>query len=288
MSDLVIAGVDDSARSLDAVVYAAREAAFRGAALRVVHALVRPGRLPEDTVVPQSVLEGTRRTAETLVSDAVLRARRGTGRRRLGVVLPGEPLTVLERRSRTADLLVVGSRGLGGIAGLLLGSTATGLAAHAQCPVLVVREQADPAEPILLGVDGSPAGAAAVRFALEEATVQGARVVALHAWTSWNARMPPPQDPAEPYAYPHGALAAAEERLLAEALAGTCALYPDVKVEHRVVRGPTREALIEASRTARLTVVGSRGRGGFTGLLLGSVSQAVLHHAHRPVAVVRG
>ncbi|MET9392928.1 universal stress protein [Streptomyces sp. NPDC006624] len=289
MSDLVIAGVDDSGQSMDAVAYAAREAAFRGAALRVVHAQARPGRLPVDTVLPRAVVEGARRTAESLVADAVLRARSTEPDVEVsGLVLPGEPLSVLEAQSRTAGMIVVGSRGHGGFAGLLLGSTATGLAAHARCPVLVVREHADPAGPILLAVDGSPAGAAAVRFALEEATAQGAPVVALHAWTTWNAQLPPPQDPSEPYSNPPGALAAAEERLLAEALAGTCELYPDVKVEHKVVRRPTREALIEASRTARLTVVGSRGRGGFSGLLLGSVSQAVLHHAHSPVVVVRG
>jgi nucleotide-binding universal stress UspA family protein len=99
---------------------------------------------------------------------------------------------------------------------------------------------------------------------------------------------PAPQDASTPYANPPGALAAEEERLLSEALAGRQERYPGVVVEHRVVHGGTREALIEASRSAQLVVVGARGRGGFAGLLLGSVSQALLHHAHGPVAVVRG
>lgn len=290
MSAFVVVGVDGSASSLDAVACAAREAEYREATLRVVHVLDRPAaHLPLDAVLPQAVRDHLREAADRLVDEAVVRARTlAPDADVLGRVVPGEPLSVLEAESRTAELVVVGSRGLGGFRGLLLGSTATGLAAHGRCPVLVVREQADPAGPIVLGVDGSAAGAAAVRFALEEASLQGARVVAVHAWTTWNAPMPPPQDPALPYANRPGMLAAAEERLLAEALAGTCERYPDVKVEHKVVHGPTREALIEASRSARLTVVGSRGRDGFSGLLLGSVSQALLHHAHSPVAAVRG
>lgn len=289
MSGLVVVGVDGSAAGFDAVAYAAGEAEARGADLRVVHALARPAHLPMDPMLPKHVRDHFREMADSLVDDAVRRAHKAaSGVEVSAVVLAGEPLTVLQEQSRDADLAVVGHRGLGGIPGLLLGSTATGLAAHARCPVLVVREQPAPSGPILLGVDGSAAGAAAVRFALDEASLRGAHVVALHAWTTWNAPMPPPQDPAEPYAHPPGALAASAERVLAEALAGLGERYPDVEVEHRVVRRPAREALIEASRTARLTVLGSRGHGGFAGLLLGSVSQAVLHHAHSPVAVVRG
>ncbi|WP_189217730.1 MULTISPECIES: universal stress protein [Streptomyces] len=290
MSGSVVVGVDGSASSLDAVAYAAREAAYRKATLRVVHALARPSaHLPLGATLPEATRMRLRTVAGRLVEDAVRAARALVPDVDVfGVVLPGGPVPVLRAESRTADLVVVGSRGLGGLGVPLLGSTATGLAAHGRCPVLVVRERADPAGPIVLGVDGSPAGAAAVRFALDEAALHGADVVAVHAWTTWNAPMPPPQDPALPYANRPGALAAAEERLLAEALAGTCEQYPDVKVEHKAVHGPTRQALIEASRSARLTVVGSRGHGGFTGLLLGSVSHTVLHHAHSPVAVVRG
>ncbi|MGY1577825.1 universal stress protein [Streptomyces sp. MN13] len=289
MSGWVTVGVDGSVHSLDAVAWAAREAENRNATLRVVHVLHQPATVAFDPGLARAAADRLREEAKQLVDDAAARARSIAPD--IGIselVLPGEPLTVLEEQSRSSQLVVVGSRGRGGFKSLLLGSTAIGLAAHGRCPVLVVREQTDPSGPILLGVDGSPAGAAAVRFALEEAAAQGARVVALHAWTNWNAPMPPPQDPKEPYSNRPGVLATAEERLLTEALAGTSERYPDVKVEHRTVRGPTRPALIEASRSARLTVVGSRGRGGFSGLLLGSVSQAVLHHARSPVAIVRG
>ncbi|PZH20813.1 universal stress protein UspA [Streptomyces sp. NTH33] len=290
MTGLVIAGVDGSAPSLTAVTCAAREAELRDAALRLVHAFAWPApRTPMDGMVSRPMRAHLLDLADRLVEEASDRARAAApGVEVSGTIKRGDPLTVLESESRTADLVVVGSRGLGGFAKLLVGSTSMGLAAHARCPVLVVREPADAAGPVLLGVDGSPAGAEAVRFAFDEASRRRARLLALHAWTTWNAPLPPPLSPALPYSNEPGALAAAEERLLAETIAGLCERYADVRVERRAVNGPTREALIEASRTAQLTVAGSRGRGGFTGLLLGSVSQALLQHARGPVAVVRG
>ncbi|WP_399552524.1 universal stress protein [Streptomyces sp. YIM 98790] len=131
------------------------------------------------------------------------------------------------------------------------------------------------------------AGASAPDSAFAEAALRGAGLVALHAWTAWNASLPPPQDPAEPYANPPGALADAAERLLPEALAGRRERYPQAGVERRVVRGGTRAALTGASRSARSAVAGARGRGGVTGLLPGSAGQDLLHHGHSPAAVVR-
>ncbi|MEV8126146.1 universal stress protein [Streptomyces sp. NPDC085944] len=289
MNGFMVVGADGSAPGLEAVVWAAREAEVRNVPLQVVHALARPAHLPLDAALPRSVRERFRVTADAVVEEALLRARAEAPDADVsGLVIPGEPLSVLVAQARSAAMAVVGHRGLNGFPKTLLGSVATGLAAHAECPVVVVREPARPAGPVVLGVDGSAAGAAAVRFAFQEASLQGADVTAVHAWTAWNAPMPPPTDETEPYAYGPGMLAAEEERLLAETLAGMRTRYPEVRVERSTVHGPARPALIEASRTARLTVVGSRGRGGFAGLLLGSVSQAVLHHAHSPVAVVRG
>ncbi|WP_024755165.1 universal stress protein [Streptomyces exfoliatus] len=288
MSGLVIVGVDGSASSLVAVEAAAREARWRGAGLRIVHAFRWPPmRVPLGPPVPLPAEGEIWRMVEGLVAEAVGRASAVAPSVEVThAVVPGEPLTVLEAQSHGAELVVVGSRGMGGFAGLLVGSTAVHLAAHGRCPVLVVRERSERAGPVVLGIDGSPAGASAVDFAFAEAALRGVGLVALHAWTTWNAPVPPPQDPAEPYASRPGVLAQAEESLLGEALAGRRERYPDVPVELRVVHGATREALIEASRAAQLLVVGARGRGGFAGLLLGSVSQAVLHHAHCPVAVV--
>ncbi|MEV5932976.1 universal stress protein [Streptomyces sp. NPDC093250] len=290
MNGLVVVGVDGSASGLTAAEAAAREAALRGAGLRVVHAFLWPAMhvpMAPSTIGPPE--SGLRNLVDRFMSEAVERARAAAPEVKIDqVVLTGEPLTVLEAQSRGADLVVVGSRGMGGFVGLLVGSTAVHLVAHGRCPVLVVREQPATEGPIVLGVDGSAAGRKAVEFAFAEAALRKAPLVALHTWTPWNAPLPPPQDPSEPYAYEPGALAEEEQRLLSEALAGHRDRHPDVVVEQRTVRGGAREVLIEASRSAQLVVVGARGRGGFAGLLLGSVSQALLHHAHCPVAVVRG
>ncbi|MFF6783716.1 universal stress protein [Streptomyces sp. NPDC012510] len=290
MSGVVVVGVDGSASSLAAVEAAAREARLRGAGLRVVHAFFWPAMHvplgPSPVGPPEG---GLRNMADRLVAEAVERAHAAAPEVHVGhAVVTGEPLTVLEAQSRAAELVVVGSRGLGGFVGLLVGATAVHLAAHGRCPVLVVREQPSGEGPIVLGVDGSAAGEHAMDFAFAEAALRKAPLVALHAWTTWNAPLPAPQDASTPYANPPSALPGEEERLLSEALAGRQERYPGVVVEHRVVHGGTREALIEASQSAQLVVVGARGRGGFAGLLLGSVSQALLHHAHCPVAVVRG
>lgn len=289
MSLPVVVGVDGSSSSLDAVDLAAREARMRGCGLRVVHAFLWPVMhvpLGPSPLGPSG--GGLRNMVDRMVAEAVERARSVAPDVEVTeAVVTGEPLTVLEAQSRRAELVVVGSRGLGGFTGLLLGSTAVHMAAHAHCPVMVVRERPGPGNRIVLGVDGSPAGDAAVGFAFAEAALRGTDIAALHAWTPWNVDVPPPQDPSMPYAYEPGMLADGEERLLAEAVAGRRERYPGVAVEYEVVRGGAREALIEASRNAELLVVGARGRGGFTGLLLGSVSQAVLHHAHCPVVVVR-
>ncbi|MBL3664723.1 universal stress protein [Streptomyces sp. M2CJ-2] len=290
MSRLVVVGVDGSASSLAAVGAAAEEARRRKAELRVVHAFLWPAMHVPLGPSPLGPPEGGLRSAvDRLVTEAVEHARSVAPDVDVShTVVTGEPLTVLEAQSASAELVVVGSRGMGGFVGLLVGSTAVHLAAHGRCPVLVVREPGAADGPVVLGVDGSPAGAKAIDFAFAEASLRGAELVALHSWTTWNAPAPTPQDGKAPYASEPGDLEAGEERLLSEALAGHQERYPGVKVRHELVHGGTREALIEASRTARLLVVGARGRGGFTGLLLGSVSQAMLHHAHCPVAVVRG
>ncbi|MEU6732650.1 universal stress protein [Streptomyces physcomitrii] len=290
MSGLVVVGVDGSASALAAVETAASEAQRRGARLRLVHAFVLPTLYaPVGPTIVGTPDDGLRALVECLLIEAEERAAAvAPGVHATQVLVEGDPLTVLEEQSRAADLVVVGSRGMGGFLGLVVGSTAVRLAARGRCPVMVVRERSEGAGPILLGVDGSPAGAEAIDFAFTEAALHGAVLRAVHCWTTWNAPMPPPQDAAMPYANEPGALAGGEARLLSEALAGHRARFPEVRVEQETVHAGTRETLIEASRSARLLVVGARGRGGFTGLLLGSVSQAMLHHAHCTVAVARG
>ncbi|MGW7665201.1 universal stress protein [Streptomyces sp. NPDC054756] len=286
----VVVGVDGSPSSLTAVEAAAREARAHGVALRVVHAFGRPpARIPAGgrpwepasaAGVPQ-LIDGTLGEAEERARSAA------PGVEAAHEVVVGDPVEVLEIESRTASMIVVGSRGLSRFGALMVGSTAGQLAAHASCPVLVVRGDPRPAGPVLLGVDGSPAARGAVEFAFSEASRHGTDLIALHVWSNRTERAyASPADP--PFVtYDEGRLHDEEERVLAEALGGLGDLYPDVRVERRLVRGRVRHTLIEAGADAGLLVVGARGRGGFTGLLLGSVSQAVLHHAPCPVAVVR-
>ncbi|MFF9020527.1 universal stress protein [Streptomyces eurythermus] len=267
MGNLVVAGTDGSSSSFAAVETAAGEARRRRADLRVVYALnwpVRPMYSPLDTT-----------PINRLVSEAAERARGVAPEVTVTeAVLPGDTVSVLEAESREADLLVLGARGAGGLLGMLLGSTAASVTAHSRCPVMVARGESPGTGPVVLCVDGSPASEAAVEFAFAEAALRGAQLAAVHVWLPDHA--------------PPGTGVESAERLLAQALVGYAEKYPDVTVRREVASGEVREVLIERSRTAQLVIAGARGRGGFTGLLLGSVSQALLHHAHGSVAVVRG
>jgi len=267
VGSLVVVGVDGSSSSHAAVVQAAREAERRGAELRVVHAFswpVGPIYAPVDPSPLNSLAHDAAQDARRVVPDVEVSE----------TLMIGGAVSVLVAESRTADLVVVGRRGFGGFVGMLLGSTAVSLAAHSHCPVLVVREEQYDAGPVVLAVDGSPEGEKAVEFAFAEAGLREAEIRAVHAWLPDHASA--------------GTGMESPERLLAHVIAGRGERYPDVTVRQDVLSGETREVLIEASRDAQLMVVGARGRGGFSGMLLGSVSQALLHHAHCPVAVVRG
>lgn len=292
MTGPVVVGVDGSPAALAAVDAAAREAQVRGVGLRVVHAFTWPAmHVPQGTSPLGPPSGGVRERVEDLVGQAVGRARSAAP----GVdvdraVIAGEALTVLEAQSRTAHLIAVGHRGSGGFLQLLLGSTAVHLSAHSRCPVMVVRGRPDLAGPVVVAVDGSPQGQPAIAFAFAEAALRSAELLALHAWSTWadhgEHSLGQPVDLVDLIG-DVDQIRAAEERVLTEALTGHRERYPDVTVRPSLVRGRTRPVLIEASGSAQLMVVGARGHGGFAGMLLGSVSQAVLHHARCPVIVVR-
>jgi len=194
------------------------------------------------------------------------------------------PVEALVGESAGAALLVVGTRGHGGFTGLLVGSTSVALAGRALCPLVVVRGDGIADGPVVVGVDGTPAGEGAIEFAFAEASGRRADLVAVHCWT----------DPVIAGGLAAGLYAVDQEyyehearKLLAERLAGWQEKYPDVRVTRQVVREHPIGALRQHADGARMVVVGSRGRGGFAGLVLGSTSQYLLHHAPCAVAVVR-
>lgn len=289
MTKPVVVGVDGSPSSLDAVEAAARDAELRGAELRLVHAFGWPSlHMPPGGPPWNPAAAGVRELLDGTLAEAERRARDVAPRVEIARdVTVGEPVMVLEIASRTASLVVVGSRGLSAFGSLLLGSTSAHLAAHGSCPVLVVRGRRNPDGPVLLAVDDAPACEEAVSFAFAEASLRGGELVALHACRpgSPDSYDGPSDPPSVTYDEDH--LPEHAEQVLDEALAGRRERYPGVPVRKAPVVGRVRRALIDASADAQLLVVGARGRGGFTGLLLGSVSQAVLHHAKCPVAVVR-
>jgi nucleotide-binding universal stress UspA family protein len=280
----VVVGVDGSDSAREAALWAAREARHRRAPLRLLHAfpwtddrLVGHPGLGEH--YRRSLEESAQRTLEA-AREAVLAAAPDVAVRADLVV--GPPIGTLADAAEHAQLLVLGDRGLGRIRGLLLGSVAQALAAHAACPVVVVRDGAAGADgPVVVGVDGSPAGEAALAFAYEAAADRAVPLVAVHAWTDAVV------DPIVAPLLDRELVETQERVILAERLAGWADKHPDVPVRRIVVLDRPAHALVEAARGAQLLVVGSRGRGSAVGLLLGSVGHAVLHRAPCPVAVVR-
>ena len=197
----------------------------------------------------------------------------------------GGAASALVEASRHAYRLVLGAGHLRPLTAAVLGATTHQVAAHARCPVLVVpRDTAPPARGlVVVGVDPDPHAEPALDAAFAEASERGVPLVAVHAWW-WE---PPDPLATEPeWAGDWGELADAQHVVLAEMLAGWRERYPDVEVRPRLVRGQAVPILCDEAREAQLLVVGSRGRGGFSGLLLGSVGTRLLHLAPCPLLVV--
>ncbi|WP_435587967.1 universal stress protein [Micromonospora aurantiaca (nom. illeg.)] len=281
----ILVGYDGSADASVALNWALDEAGRSGRPVRLAYVFewltvtgwigpgVAPGVWP-DEAARQQVDELVRKAAADAAADR-------PGLTVHGEVFDGPPALVLQERSADAGMLVLGSRGHGGFGGLLAGSTAVSVTAHAHCPVVVVRDgQAATSGPVVVGSDGSESALRALGFAVERAAQRDVPLRVLRAWEPPGDRWVPPDfDPEQ---------LAASERAAAEAeLATWRESFPDVPVEIEAVPGSASALLVEASRSAQLVVVGSRGRGGLRGMLLGSVSQQLIQHSHCPVAVVR-
>jgi nucleotide-binding universal stress UspA family protein len=281
----IVVGVDGSAASDSAVVWAARDASMRGLPLSLVHTfktfvpsfpqIPMPGGIAEwQEDDGRKVLEQAAKIAE----DAM------PAERKVSIsheVKCSPPVPTLVEMSESAEMIVVGTTGRSAIGRVLLGSVSTGVVRGAHCPVAVIRaETSNKAGPtragVLVGIDCSPASERALEIAFEEASLRGVELTALHAWSDLAVYQIPWVD-WQPEA----------ERNLAEYLAGWKERYPDVAVNRQIALDHPGRVLIEESESAELVVVGSHGRGAAAGMLLGSVSNAVVHAAHAPVIVAR-
>jgi nucleotide-binding universal stress UspA family protein len=288
-SNQVVVGYDGSASGRLALDWAITEARGRGLSLLIAYA----GYVPTPTIAgfvtlvepdPDQLFAGD----EQLLKDAAERARAQAPDVEVATTLvPGAPATVLVDLMAGAALGVVGSRGHGTFDALLVGSTSLHLAAHASCPLVVVRPPAVEAGPeagrVVVGVDGSRDATAALDFAFQEAAFRGCGLTAVFAWQL-------PHVESDGWLTSNAVLSVSDDevtRALAESLSGWAERYPEVAVVQRVVRGEPVGVLVGASAGAELVVVGSRGLGGFRSLLFGSVGHGVLHHAYSPVAVIR-
>ncbi|NUT52165.1 MAG: universal stress protein [Saccharothrix sp.] len=281
MSAPIVVGVDGSASAVRAAEWAAAQAARHRLPLKLVHAYSLPTHTyPEIVLTGHDVRAAFEDRGRQWLDEAVAAVRAADPGTALVV---DRPAAALIAESHQARMVVVGSRGLGGFTGLLVGSVAVAVSAHGHCPVVVVRDPFPSDGPVVVGVDGSPASEEAVGFAFEEASLREAPLTAVIAWTDFLVDSPY----GSRFTVDWAQVEEEQRRVLAERLAGWQEKYPDVHVDRVVVRDRPVRALLDLSRNAQLLVVGSRGHGGFTGMLLGSTSQALVQHAQCPLAVVR-
>lgn len=290
-STQIVVGYDNSPDSRAALDWAVREAASRHLGIRVVYC--EPDLAAWDAAA--TTMTGTPVMNPTVVSPPVpndgpalvVQAAalvHGAGIAVETVATAGSPASVLVDQSRTAVMVVIGSRGHSSISSVILGSTVSHVASHAHCPVIVVQVQGTTDGPVVVGVDGSPESEELVGWALDHASRHGLALEVVHSYAI------PVYPGVVPYVPPveiTEATTGFEQRVTAEVLAGWRERYPDVVITTNVAHGRPAPALVEASGRASLTVVGSHGRGAFLGMLLGSTSQSLLHHATGSVAVLR-
>jgi len=279
----VVVGVDGSAHSDAAVLWAIAFAALRSRPLVLVHALgeISAGERLAGTEQSRQLRRATARRGTERALAVVRRVAPGLDVHELHP--SGDPRNALLTLASQASLMVVGSRGHGPVSTLLLGSVSVAVATHAPCAVAVVRpreEAEEEAEGVVVGVAGDGSDRAAVELAAELASAEDGVLQAVHAWSAGD----PLVDKASHEQ--HVESRDRHERALAESLAGLADKFPDLEITQRLCEDGPVHALVERSRTADCVVVGSRGRTG-TAAMLGSVSRSLLERAHGTVVVVR-
>lgn len=288
----VVVAVDGSLASTRAVQWAARDAELRHVPLTLAHVLTATAGTWLGAPLPPKWTMGQREAAQRVLDEAlavVARSCPGAPPPTSCEMPTGGAVSTLVSLTKDADLLVVGRRGNGTMRGRPLGSVSSAVVHHAHCPVAVIHDEdsplADPTKaPVLVGIDGSRGAEMATAIAFDEAACRKVGLVAMHAWNDIGALTLADigYDRADT-----SELSSIEDEALAERLAGWSERYPDVPVQRESVRIDPATVLVDQSRLAQLVVVGGHGIGGFAGMLLGSVSSAVVQMAKTPVIVAR-
>ncbi|AEX40517.1 Universal stress protein A [Corynebacterium pseudotuberculosis] len=290
--NIVVVAVDGSEASNNAVRWAANTANKRGVPLRLAASYTMPQFLyAEGMVPPQELFDELQTETMATVEAARTLAHEVAPDIKIGyTIAEGSPIDMLLEMSSEVTMIVMGSRGLGGLSGMVMGSVSAAVVSHAKCPVVVVREDnqvtdANKYGPVVVGVDGSEVSQRATEFAFEEAQARGAKLVAIHTWMDMQVQ-----------ASLAGLAAAQQEwnvieeeqtQLLHDRIQPLLERFPDVNVDMVITRDRPIRALEDSAKDAQLLVVGSHGRGGFRGMLLGSTSRALLQSAPCPMVVVR-
>ncbi|KQU47129.1 hypothetical protein ASG84_08385 [Rhodococcus sp. Leaf278] len=286
----IVVGVDGSGSSLDAVGWAARAAELRGLPVKLVSAYQVKALYTSFVALPSHIGSEEHTAAESILAWASLVARRSVKNPDTLVItsesIVGPTIQTMLEQSSSASMIVLGSRGNGEYFAELLGSVSTAVAVQAHCPVVIVPgsvELHSSAGPVVLGIDGSPHNQNAVRLAFDEASLRGADLVAVHVSTDELISSPDASagDRSE-------AIVSNGRTVLAESLSGWSEQFPDVAVQRTVLRGNVAEGILEVASRAQAVVVGSSGRGGFSGLLLGSTVRSLAHRVDCPLIIARG
>ncbi len=290
--DIVVVAVDGSPASHNAVRWAANTANKRGIPLRLASSYTMPQFLyAEGMVPPQELFDDLQAETMEKIDEARAIAHEVAPEIKIGhTIAEGSPIDMLLEMAKESTMIVMGSRGLGGLSGMVMGSVSAAVVSHATCPVVVVREdnvvnESTKYGPVVVGVDGSDVSQKATEIAFAEADARGAELVAVHTWMDMQVQAS------------LAGLSAAQQQwedvereqieMLTERLAPLTEKYPDVQVRKVITRDRPVRALVENSEGSQLLVVGSHGRGGFKGMLLGSTARALLQSAPCPMMVVR-
>lgn len=287
----IVVGVDGSPGSKIAIRWAARDAELRNVALTLAHVLpTTAGTRLSSSLAPQHTGK-LRERGQQLLEEALQIANESCqrGPNQINLEMPsGTAVSALVDMSKNADLLVVGYLGTGTLRGRHLGSVSAGLIYHSHCPVVVIHDDVDlnpdrERSTVLVGIDGSPTSELAIALAFDEASRRKVDLTVVHTWQPPNVFDPIVGFPGPGWR----TLRSREDQIVAERLAGWTERYPDVAVHRIIARNNAAPELVDSSTQAQLVVIGSHGSGGFTAMLFGSVSAAVVLLTHVPVMIAR-